>query len=337
MNEKLIELDRGTYNNAPAIEVSHFGSIAVVDGNGSVVHALGDVSAYTHLRSTAKPFQLIPFLIRRLHEKYHLDDADIALLMSSHAGEPEQVARVAAMLSKMSINPGELQCGIHAPTHDASRRELFAKGERPNVLHNNCSGKHAAMIATAKSEGWDENTYLDINHPLQREIAGILRDVGGVDESKLGTGIDGCSAPTFIMPLEVIARLYARLAYPSTKYAKELALLFRAGSSNPYMIAGTKRLDTILMQTCPGVLFAKTGADGVYTMAVAASEKYPMGLGIAFKIVDGDSASRARTAVAAEILFQLGILESTAQIYDPTIKSLRGVDAGMIRATFRLA
>jgi L-asparaginase II len=331
MNVELIKIYRGTYENENAVEVIHLGSIVIVDGDGKVLHALGDAEVYTHLRSTAKPFQLLPFLNRKLHEKYELDGADIALLMSSHSGEPEHVTRLVIIMQKLGVTDAELLCGIHAPTHEGSRRALLMSGSKPNVLHNNCSGKHAAMVATAKHEKWDVARYLDVQHPLQKEIASLLLEFSHETPDHLGLGVDGCSAPTFIMPLVAIARLYGALAFSS-----KLKLLFESGSQNAYMIAGTKRLDTMLMQACDGQLFAKTGADGVYAMAVAPSEKYPKGLGIAFKIADGDNANRARQVVAAELLFQIGILKDPSAIYEPEIRNLRGIVVGKIKASFKL-
>jgi L-asparaginase II len=326
MSIELARSYRGTYQNQDAVEVTHFGSIAVVDGNGVLVLALGDVVGYAHLRSTAKPFQLLPFLNRNLHKKSGLDSADVALLMSSHSGEAEHVTRLATIMQKLDVKESELLCGV--PKHKS-------------VLQNNCSGKHCAMIATCKAEGWDAASYLDEEHPLQREIAAILLECAGAKTEQLGIGVDGCSAPTFIMPLTAIARLYGCLAQPKSV---ELKLLFEAGAQNPYMMAGTKRLDTVLMQLGEGSLFAKTGADGVYAMAIAPNEKYPNGLGVAIKINDGDVHNRARQAVALSLLMQLDVLSETqirsnpdaAVMLDGKITNYRGIVTGKAEAVFAL-
>lgn len=342
---ELIQITRGSYDNADAVEVVHRGSVAVVSGDTEVLHALGDVRHSAHLRSTAKPFQLLPLLKRKINKKAGLDDGDLALLMSSHSGESEHIARLRVVMQKLQVDETELLCGVHEPMSGAARRALLLASNKAGVLHNNCSAKHCAMVATARSIGPEGASYIDASHPLQREIASLLLEISGASPKEIGFGIDGCSAPTFIMPLFRIATLYAKLAQSgSSNYGDELKLLFSAGTSNPFMVAGTKRLDTVLMQVARGTVFAKTGAEGVYAMAVRPCDKYKSGLGLAIKVDDGDNTNRARELIALSLLIKLGVLSESelrsnsllSEILDGKIKNYRGIETGHMRSVFTL-
>jgi len=330
MSSQLIRIVRGVYDNHEAVENTHFGSIAVVNGEGEIVFSNGDLQAAVHLRSTAKPFQLLPFVERNLHRQCGLSDAEVALLMSSHSGEREQVEVIKHILTKLNVKQSELLCGIHAPTSSEARLELALKGEKPSVLHNNCSGKHCAMIATARASGFSTDDYLDVNHPLQKEIVSRILAISRTTDCEIGFGVDGCSAPTFIMPLIAIARLYCALG------TDELRYLYHVGVSNPLMIAGKKRLDTILMELGGGSVFAKTGADGVYAMSVKPSVKHPKGLGIVIKVDDGDASNRVRQFVASTLLQRLGVIEQgkLSSLADQSVKNHRGIVVGRMIADF---
>src|SRR5688572_1695858 len=204
---ELVHLFRGQLAGVEALESTHFGAIAVVDGDGGLLYSLGDVTNQVHLRSTAKPFQALPFLIRNLDEKFGLDEADVALLVASHAGEPEHFERLTGLMHKLQLNETDLLCGAHAPTHEPSKNALIKAGLKPSVLHNNCSGKHCAMIAVSKSAQWSTDNYVDEEHPLQKEIADILIALSDASSIELGIGVDGCSAATFALPLIAMARL----------------------------------------------------------------------------------------------------------------------------------
>lgn len=328
MSSQLTRVVRGEYANDEAVENKHFGSVAVVDGEGDVVFSVGDLRAATHLRSTAKPFQLLPFIDRKLHQQ--LSDAEVALLMSSHSGEKKQVDAIAQILTKLNVKQSQLLCGIHAPTSSEARLELAIRGEKPSVLHNNCSGKHCAMVATATANGWSTDDYLDINHPLQKEITSRILEISRSNDCEIGFGIDGCSAPTFIIPLVAIARLYCALG------SDELRYLYDVGVNHPGMIAGKKRLDTILMEAGCGAVFAKTGADGVYAMTVKPSDKYPTGLGIVIKVDDGDHSNRVRQFVASTLLVRLGVMEAEklSSLAEASLKNHRGIVVGRMIADF---
>jgi L-asparaginase II len=320
--------------------------VAVVDGGGSVLYALGDISVPVHLRSTAKPFQLLPFVSRKLHERYQLDGAELALLMGSHGGESQHINCLTRLMPKLAIESSELLCGAHAPMHDASRVALIKADLKPTVLHNNCSGKHCAMLATCKSELWSTNNYIDASHPLQKEIVAILSEVADLPSTQIGLGIDGCSATTHILPLKNLALAYAALAYPKLRprFSSDLQVIFDAGVKHPEMIAGTKRLDSALIRVAKQKIFAKTGAEGAYALAVAPNDRYPRGLGIALKIADGDFSHRARNIVVTDLLRQLELLgsaeilgdEELSKLDDGRILNARSIDVGEIRPMIQL-
>ncbi len=325
------------------VETAHLGALAVLAGDGREVLALGDVGRALPLRSTAKPFQLLALLLDGLERSpaqlAPLEDADLAVLMASHSGEPRHTERVAALLERYRLSAGELRCGAHPPFDRDTRHALIARGESPTALHCNCSGKHTAMLAVCRARGWPLETYLDPGHPLQQRIEALLCTLAG-QPRPLPRSIDGCSLPTWWLPLRALALLFARLAWPAgapelegRSAAAPLARLYRAAVAHPGLIAGRGRLDTRLMAACAGRVMAKTGAAGMYAMAVAPSAAYPRGLGIAFKILDGDPDSSVREVVAASVLERLGEAgEGIAAMTSRVLRNHRGLEVGRLEA-----
>ena len=215
-------------------------------------------------------------------------------------------------------------------------------------MHCNCSGKHTNMLLVCRARGWSHDNYLSLDHPLQQKIGRIISTLGN-EQNPLPHVIDGCSLPTFVLSISGLARLFGHLAWPHTAPDIEgqgitdaLRLLFQAGVTYPEMIAGTGRLDTELIQAFNGHVFAKTGAAGVYAMAVKPSERYRTGLSIAIKVADGDTTSSIRRVTALEVLKQLGIkAAATAERLETMAGSklcnLRGITIGELRAVFTLA
>jgi L-asparaginase II len=297
---------RGPDGNA---ETLHLGAIAVVDGRGNATWQAGDPGLVFELRSTAKPFQLLPFLLDGLDAAHGTDAADLAIMMASHSGEPDHVERVAGLLTRFGLAPEQLRCGRHEPYHEQTRMQMTVQGREPSVLHSNCSGKHAAMLAVCQANGWSFGDYEQHHHPLQRRIESLLRGVTCTDAAPLAWSVDGCSVPTWRVALHGLARAFAALAAPQHAPALEgrpagvlLERLYRAGTGSPRMLAGSDRLDTRLMQRLGGAVFAKTGADGLYAMAVRPSPCHPDGLGIAIKVADGDPGGGVRSLVATRLL-----------------------------------
>lgn len=348
----LVEFQRGGNDR---IETRHRGWIAVVDSSGRLLWHVGDAQQAFALRSTAKPFQLLPLLLDGLHTGGDhggpLKPADLAIMMSSHNGELMHTERVAAMLTRFHLPQSALKCGVEAPALRADRERLIRANEPASVLHCNCSGKHTNMLAVCSHQGWPLESYLDASHPLQIRIRGILTTLAGQPDTPLPQSIDGCSLPTYWLSLAALGRLFAYIAEPGAAppvegrgIEAELTTLRAAGVQHPELIAGSGRLDTLLMQCLGGRIFAKTGAAGLYALALPAGPRVPSALGIAIKVEDGDPKSRIRASVVVEVLRQLGMVSiddgalwnTLGEIAEATERNFRGVEIGAYRPVFRL-
>jgi L-asparaginase II len=236
------------------------------------------------------------------------------------------------MLAKLSLDEGALECGAHWPSESNAARELARRGEPPGPLHNNCSGKHAGMLAVSLALGVPHNGYVDPAHPVQQRIAATLAALTGSDLAGVPCGIDGCSVPTWALPLHALARAFQRFASGETLAPARAAAARRiitAVRAYPFMVAGSKRFCTDLMTAVPRA-FVKTGAEGVFCAAVPHA-----GLGLALKCRDG--ASRAAEAATAGLLAGLDVwtederlkLLAFAQV---KIRNWRNLETGEIHA-----
>jgi L-asparaginase II len=315
----LVEVWRG-----PTMESLHHGAIAVADDTGRVVLAHGDPGLVTFLRSSAKPAQVLPLLASGTAERFGFTDAEIAVMIGSHGGEPFHVEAVRSVLAKAGIGEDALQCGAHPPYHRPSARALRAAGTAPGAIHNNCSGKHAGMLALARALGAPTATYLENDHPVQVRIREVVGTLAGMRPEDLTLAIDGCSAPNFALPLERAATLFARLMAPGGLPPDLRAAAARAVAAmrrHPEMVAGTDRLCTVLMRAGGSGLIAKIGAEGFYGLGY---ERDGRGYGMALKVADGDG-DRARPAAVCAALVAVGVLaEGTArEIFERFVGALR--------------
>lgn len=334
-------------------ETEHFGVVSVVNAAGEEMYALGDTERAFPLRSTAKPFQLLPFLLDGLHRARRggrtVEAADLAVMMASHSGEPMHTERVRAMLHRFGNSITDLQCGVQAPADKRTRESLIRNSEEPSAIHCNCSGKHAGMLAVCRERGWPVETYLDRSHPLQCRIRELFATLADRDPDELPVSTDGCSLPTIWLSTRSLAWLFAFLAVPEAapsvegrSVTTELNTLFEAGVRHPELVAGTTRLDTRLMRALGGRVFAKTGAAGLYAVAVRPDRKFPQGLGIAVKVADGDPDSRIRGIALTELLAQLGVVDGAVsepplhEVDDRKVLNFRGLEVGWYRAAFRI-
>ena len=293
------------------VESLHRGHLIIVDGDGREIFKLGNPETVTFWRSASKSFQAMPFITSGGAAHFDFSDEEIALACGSHSGEEIHIKTAAGMLEKIGLNETDLQCGAHFPFDSNATGAMVERGEKPTQLHNNCSGKHSAMLAFAKHLDADLKTYLAIENPVQKEILRTVSEFTETPENEIAIGTDGCSAPNFAISLRAMARAFAKLVNPPESFDEKTKQacqrIVSATLRFPEMIGGSERLDTEIMQSANGKIISKVGADGVYSAGVLPSEKWKSGLGIAFKIEDGDD-KKARPVVAIELLRQLGIL-----------------------------
>lgn len=336
----LIEVWRGSI-----VESRHCGHLSVVAGNGEEITELGSPDTVTFLRSSGKPFQVIPPIASGAADRFGFSEQEIAIACGSHSGEPIHVETVKSMLRKTGLDENALKCGTHEPFSSEVARDLVRSGKSPSALQNNCSGKHAAMLALALHVGAPTETYDLLGNSVQQEIARVVSEFSSVPLEQIAIGIDGCGVPVFGMSVRAMALMYARLmAAPqhfetATRQASKRVV--DAMISFPEMVGGTKdRLDTELIRAGNGRLISKIGAEGVYTVGVLPCSKWPRGLGLALKIEDGDD-RRARPPAVIEALRQLGALDEQAlaklkPYATPTITNHRGERVGEVRTAFTL-
>ncbi len=329
----LVEIIRGS-----RLEVIYRGAIAVVDTRGQLVASAGDPNLTTFLRSSAKPFQLLPLVESGAAERFGFSDRELAIMAASHNGEEFHVQAVVGILRRLGQDVNALQCGTHPPSYTPAARALEVTGQQPSALHNNCSGKHSGMLAQCLDRKLPIENYLDPRHPVQVTIQQTLAELAGVSPETMDVATDGCSAPTFAIPLAAAALAFARLADPSQLPEPRRSALRRIAAAmmtHPEMVGGTKRLDTDVMRAGRGRVVVKGGAEGYYGIGIL-----PQGLGVALKMEDGDGA-RGRNAVVVEVLRQLGALDETdlaglsRYAVGPT-RNHRGLLVGEMRPCFQL-
>jgi L-asparaginase II len=338
--EPLVEVRRGSIT-----ESRHRGHVVAVDADGQIVARLGAPETLTYLRSSAKPFQSLPLVASGAADHFGFTEREIAIACASHNGEQIHTETVAGMLRKIGLDESALKCGVHEPFSAEAAASLRARGERPGVLHNNCSGKHTGMLALALYLGAPTESYDQTDNPVQLMIGRTVEQFSGVPLEDIAVGIDGCGAPVFGVTVRAMALMYARLVLPPLDWPKETreaaGRIVSAMIANPEMIGGRQeRLDTVLMRAAQGGVVSKVGAEGVYTAGVLPSARWPRGLGVALKIEDGED-RRARPTVVIEALRQLDVLagaalEELAPYASFTIHNHRGDNVGEVRANFEL-
>jgi len=326
------------------LESVHRGSIIVVDGDGKTIAKAGRPEDITFWRSAAKAFQTLPFITSGAAAAFDFSDKEIALACASHSGETFHTELAMEMLSKAGFDEPDLMCGVHPPFHEESFKTLIKSGIEPTQLHNNCSGKHAAMLAFAKHIGADPKEYLNSESPVQEAILDTVSVFTEIPQNEIKIGIDGCSAPNFAVPLTAMAKAFSRLTNPSSdldsKIQEACRRITKAKMSHPEFVGGSVRLDSKVMRVLPGVLACKVGAEGVWSVGVFPSDRWPKGLGIALKIDDGND-HRARPAVGIELLRRLDLMTPDAEKvlgeYSPQqLINRKDINVGEVIADFDL-
>jgi len=346
-----LEVTRGAI-----FEAVHYGSIAVVDSSGTLIASHGDPQAVAFLRSSAKPFQAIPFVERGGAEHFEYTPRELSITCASHEGSRLHVLTVEAMQAKIGIEEHHLQCGVHMPGDVDEFRSLIRNNAQPTPNHNNCSGKHTSMLAHAKMRGLPLETYLDHDHPIQQDILSSFSEMCLIPSDQISLGIDGCSAPNVAVPLFHAALGMARLCDPrelTPARAAACGKITSAMMAHPEMVSGFGEFDCELMKTGEGTIVCKRGAEGFQIIGLMPGALRPgsPGIGIAFKVTDGDashmgldlaSSNRVRPAVTVEILRQLGVLSSKQEQalagFGPVrpVKNHRGIVTGQSRPVFEL-
>jgi L-asparaginase II len=320
----VVEVRRG------ALAESRHRVLAVVaDADGAVVAAWGDGQRPIYPRSAVKPLQALPLVESGAADACGLSAAELALACASHGGESVHTCTVASWLGRLGLGPADLECGSHPPYHAATAEALVARGEAPSALHNNCSGKHAGMLTTARQLGEPTAGYVRADHPVQRRIAAVLEEMCRAPVA--AAGIDGCSIPTLAQPLAALATGMARFVAPDGLPPARAAACRRIAAAmlaEPGMVAGDGRFCTTLMRAAAGRIVAKGGAEGVYLAGLPAR-----GLGLALKVEDG--APRAAEAGLAALLDWLDALDdglrvAIAGFAAPRLSNRRGQAVGEI-------
>jgi L-asparaginase II len=345
MNPLLVEATRGD-----TVESAHHGALAIVDADGACVLRIGDVSRPVFARSAVKVLQALPLVASGAADAFALSDEELALACASHNGEAKHVATAAAVLAKAGLDDKVLECGTHWPQHEVSQRELAASGavnKAPlSALYNNCSGKHAGFVCVgclmARAQGRDPREfmrgYVLPDHPVMREVTASMQDATGCDLSRAPVGTDGCSIPTFGIPLLQLAHGFAKVATGrglSPDRARAAARLRAAVARAPFFVAGSGRFDTRVMQRLGERVFCKVGAEGVFCAALPEA-----GLGVAIKIDDGNTARACEVVMAAVIEARVRLADDEHTFMrgfsDVALKNWNGIETGALRASTAL-
>lgn len=328
-NPITVEVTRGQL-----VESRHRGMAVVVDGDGRIVFSAGDVDAAVFPRSACKAMQALPLIETGAADAYGFGNRELALACSSHSGEPEHVATASAMLKAAGRDLSALECGAHWSFDQATIINQARSLDKPTALHNNCSGKHSGFICACCHSGEDPTGYSGYDHPLQQQIRGIMESLTGAALGPDNCGTDGCSIPTYAVPLTGLAFGFAKMATGrglEPIRARAARRLIEACMAEPFYVAGTRRFCTKLMQVAPGRIFAKTGAEGVFCAVLP--EK-----GLSFAVKCEDGTTRAAETMIAALLARHFDKDSAEQqalsaMASHTVKNWNGIEVGTVRVT----
>ncbi len=330
------------------VESRHRVSAAVVDSGGRLVAWTGDPNLVAYWRSCAKPIQAMPLLTDGAADALGVTDAEIALACASHNGEPRHLEVAAGLLAKAGCAESDLACGPHSSLQPSVARAMAERGETPRAIHNNCSGKHAGMLALARFHGWPVEGYRLPPHPVQRRLLAEIAAWTDVSEGDVAQGVDGCGVVSFALPLKSMALAYGRLAAAAEGRAvggwrsagsggagpansrrstadrlEAAARILSAITADPFLIAGTGRLCTEVTSSTAGRIIAKIGAGGVYCAMVRDA-----GLGLALKVEDGDDESARPALLAVLDVLAPGVVRVADSFHRPDIRNTLGEPVG---------
>lgn len=315
------------------MESRHLVHVAVSDAAGRLVSSCGDPDLEVFYRSAAKPFQALPLVEEGVADRLRLSRAELAACCASHEGEPPHVEAARSILAKAGMDEGALRCGPDGPFSRAEAQALARRGEAPGRIHNNCSGKHAGMLALAVTMGWDPEGYHLASHPVQRRMLDEIARWSHLPQARIGVAVDGCGVSCFAVPLKEMAASFARFAAAAAA-GEAPARIVQAMVGEPFMVGGTGRACTEVMRRTGPRAFVKLGAEGVYVGGLPAE-----GLGFAIKVADGGR--RAAELALVEVLHALGALaaddvDALARWGRPEVRNTRGEVVGEVRSSLVL-
>ena len=290
-----------------AVESHHRVHAAVVDGSGKLILGARDAHVVTFWRSCAKPFQVMPLIESGAFDRLKWGDDQLALACASHGGEPEHVAIAAGMLQSIDLEEGDLACGPHEPLSARGAKLARESGQRLTRLHNNCSGKHAAMLAHAHTQGWPTHGYERAGHRVQVDVLAEISKWCDVPKENIWQAVDGCGVVVVGLPLDRMALAYARLAAAANRGDEIPSRIVHAMATRPFLVGGSDRFDSALIEETDGRVIAKVGAEGVHTVAVI-----DQGLALTVKVEDG--AQRAQFAAVLRLLQKLDALPAVLPV-----------------------
>lgn len=313
---------------AGLVESRHHVHAAVVRADGTRIAQARNPDMLTWWRSCAKPFQVMPMLEDGTFDLLKWGDEELALACASHGSEPEHVAVAQRMLASVGLAESDLACGPHTPLSERGASLLREAGLAPTRVHSNCSGKHAAMLARAVSNGWSIAGYNQESHPVQEAAWHTVAAWSGLTTNQIARGVDGCGATVFALPLHSMALAYARLAHAAHEGEVIPARIVRSMTTHAHLVGGTDRFDTLLMDAGRGRIFAKIGAEGVHSVGLL-----DQGIGIAIKVEDGSP--RAQYPAVLACLQYLGALparlpESLMSVAFQQLHNTRGEAVGAV-------
>jgi L-asparaginase II len=304
------------------------GHCVICDHTGSVIWAQGDPNHVTFMRSAAKPLQASAIVLSGALERYELCSRHLSVACGSHLGEQRHVQAVLEILERAAVPPTALQCGTHGLSEPVALRLAEARIS-PTPLHNNCSGKHAGLLASTRACGVPVQQYLDPEQPVQQQIRRTVAICGNLPESQVHLGVDGCSAPNFALPMRNIATAFARLAQPESlpvDIGSALSRIVSAMQTEPFLVQGTNGIDSLLMQSLGPEVVSKRGAEGLHCLALPR-----LGIGIALKVESGHLEGMGAVVIA--LLRALGVLGGQvppvlAPFDCPPVRNHRGIVVG---------
>lgn len=327
---KLVDVIRGEL-----IESQHSGSAVLVNSKGKTIQVLGQEDLKTYWRSAAKPIQVLPLVESGAAAEFNFSQEELAVMTASHSGEELHIRLVKSILKKTGLTEDYLKCGTHLPYSKEARKKLLASGGEASPILNNCSGKHAGMLALCQHKGWDLENYFKLSHPLQQQLLSCVSRVSGYPRERIVTGEDGCGVVVYGLPLRNMALAFARLSDPAELPGELRApaeVIRQAMLANPLAVGGEGRFNSDLIAGAEGKILAKSGAEGVFCLGFGDR-------GLAIKIRDGSS--RAVPPVVMKFLEHNSVLTDGSQevlekYRKPKVTNHRGNQVGFLRPTFSL-